>query len=145
MTHIRHDILDGRLKKIYERVEENQEPLLNGPETIVFGNDGTMYALTEDGFLVSLTHFKQEETNPALITAKVNMVADLGMGRPLGGKFKDDILYIADAHLGLTRLKNPGRGNNKVELVASRVLDQGKWTQILYANDVAVGPKVNTI
>lgn len=70
-------------------------------------------------------------------------VADLGMGRPLGGCFtNNNTLYIADAHLGLTRLSSPGA---KVELVASRVMDQGQWTQILYANDVVVGPKTGRV
>jgi hypothetical protein len=153
---------DGRLTKIYELLEEgnnSEEPKLKGPETVVFDNDGTMYALTEDGFLVSLTDFREEQrqndeaaavrtiTN-AIITATVTTVANLGVGRPLGGKFDaDNNLYIADAHLGLTRLRDPRNtsNNNKVELVASRVFDEGKWTQLLYVNDVCVGPKSGMI
>lgn len=139
---------DGRTRKIYERLNEGDEPLLKGPETVMFDNRGIMYALTEEGFLVSLTDFEAENSKTkdatdevkSALTAKVDLIADLGVGRPLGGKFdQDNTLYIADAHLGLTRLKDPGRGS-KVELVASRVFDEGKWTQILYANDVAVGP-----
>ena len=118
---------------------------MKGPETIVFGNDGTMYIMTEEGFLVSITDL-QEGDDGITVTAKTTEIADLGMGRPLGGKFsKDNTLYMADAHFGLTRLKNPGDKGAKVELVASRVLDQGEWTQILYANDVAIGPKTGMV
>ncbi len=103
-----------------------------------------MYIMNEEGFLVSITDFVDQEDG-ITITAKTNIVADLGMGRPLGGQFaEDNTLYIADSHLGLTRLRNPGSGS-KVELVASRVFDQGEWTQILYANDVAVGPESGTV
>jgi sugar lactone lactonase YvrE len=137
-------ILDGKVKKIYERLEQGQKRLMTGPETIVFGNDGTMYSLTEEGFLVSLSEF-EEKDDGVTITAKSKVVADLGMGRPLGGRFDaQDTLYLADAHLGLTRLKSPGSGS-KVELVASRVFDEGKWTQIMYANDVAIGPTTGLV
>lgn len=109
-----------------------------------------MHALTEDGFLVKLTDFREEEEytgdGTKVIKATVETVADLGMGRPLGGKFdSDNTLYIADAHLGLTRLKDHKSGHGKVELVASRVFNQGNWTQILYANDVAIGPKTGLV
>jgi hypothetical protein len=135
---------DGRLKKIYERIEPGGERLLKGPETVVFGKDGTMHALTEEGFLVKLTDF-EDQGDGITSTAIVSVVADLGVGRPLGGKFsKGNTLYIADAHLGLTRLRNPGSGS-KVELVASRVFDEGRWTQILYANDVVIGPKTGLV
>jgi sugar lactone lactonase YvrE len=117
---------------------------MTGPETIVFGNDGTMYTMTDEGSLVSLSEF-EEMDDGFTITAKSNVVADLGMGRPLGGRFDaQGTLYLADAHLGLTRLKNPGSGS-KVELVATRVFDEEKWTQILYANDVAIGPKTGIV
>jgi sugar lactone lactonase YvrE len=94
---------------------------------------------------VSLVEF-EEKDDGVTITAKSKVVADLGMGRPLGGRFDaQGTLYIADAHLGLTRLKNPGSGSSKVELVASRVFDQEQWTPILYANDVAVGPNTGMV
>jgi hypothetical protein len=132
-------VLDGKLTKIHERLAENEESLLKGPETILFDNHGKMFALTEEGFLVSITDFEAEPNNK--VTAKVSRVADLGFGRPLGGRFdKDGTLYIADAHLGLTRLKHPIE-ENKVELVASRVFDNGNYSQILYANDVVIGSK----
>lgn len=135
---------DGKLTKIYERFSENEEALLKGPETVVFDNVGVMYALTEEGFLVSFTDLqKVPDTNK--MTAKVTKVAELGFGRPLGGRFDNDgTLYIADAHLGLTRLKHPIH-ENKVELVASRVFDNGEYSQILYANDLVIGPKTGTL
>jgi sugar lactone lactonase YvrE len=76
------------------------------------------------------------------VTAKVNFVKDLGIGRPLGGKFSPDgqTLYIADAILGLTRLKNPHDPASKVELVSNAVMDDGVMTPILYADDVDIGP-----
>ena len=123
---------------------------MTGPETIVFGNDGTMYTLTDEGFLVSFSEF-EEKDDGITITATSTVVADLGMGRPLGGRFDaHGTLYLADAHLGLTRLKNPGSAaagssSSKVELVASRVFDEGKWTQIMYANDVAIGPTTGLV
>ena len=135
---------DRKLKKIYERLQEGQQPLMKGPETVVFGNDGTLYVLTEDGFLVSLTDFEDGNDNMTIM-ASSKLVAYLGIGRPLGGKFNaDNTLYIADAHLGLARLKNPG-SESKVELIASRVFDEGKWTKINYANDVAIGPKTGMV
>jgi hypothetical protein len=74
----------------------------------------------------------------------VTKVAD-GFGRPLGSRFdKDGTLYIADAHLGLTRLKHPIH-ENKVELVASRVFENGKYSQILYANDLVIGAKTGAL
>ena len=117
---------------------------MKGPESVVFGNDGTMYVMNEEGFLVCLSGF-QEKNDGVTIAAKTKIIANLGPGRPLGGSFSPDgALYVADAHLGLTRLSNL-TDDSKVELVASRVFDQGKWSQIAYANDVAVGPKTGNV
>lgn len=71
--HLSHclSILDGKLKKIYERIPEGSDHILKGAETtVVFDNDGTMYALTEEAKLVQLTDFVEEEGSP-VITAKV--------------------------------------------------------------------------
>jgi hypothetical protein len=132
------------VSKIYERLaEDQQEPLMKGPETVIFDNKNVMYIMNEEGFLVSLSDFEEEGGDSIVIWAKSKIIADLGMGRPLGGYFAaDNTLYIADAHLGLIRLKNP---DSKVELVASRVFDQGSWSPILYANDVVVGPKTGLV
>ena len=170
--------LDGKLTKIYERKQQGGgEPLMKGPETILFSNDGTLIALTEEGKLISLTDFEEaaddeydNSTATKILTAKSTLVADLGVGRPLGGKFhpKENTVYVADAHLGLLRLKldeNDGNKNkknrnnkrnqatpadsqttkNKVELIASRVYDNGEWTQIKYCNDVVIGPKTGIV
>ena len=141
-----HSITDGKLKKIYERVPEGADPLLKGAETVVFDNRGTMYALTEEAKLVKLSDFEQVENSP-IITAKVTEVVYLGVGRPLGAKFASDgSIYIADPHLGLIRVKNVNDSQSKVELIASRVKDEnGTWSQILYANDVAIGPKTGMV
>jgi hypothetical protein len=121
-------------------VEKGKTRLLIGPETIVFGNDGTLFIMTEQSNLCSLTDFEKDEGGR--ITAKSTLVADLGVGRPLGGRFTfDNTLYIADVVLGLTRIKNPGNPKSKVELVASQVKDKGEWTRILFTDDVTIGPK----
>ena len=102
-----------------------------------------MFIMNEEGYLVSLSDFEEQGGGSVVTWAKSKIVADLGMGRPLGGSFgADNTLYIADAHLGLTRLKTL---DSKVELVASRVFDQGSWSPILYANDVVVGPKTGLV
>mmetsp|Transcript_15276 Transcript_15276/g.27669 ORF Transcript_15276/g.27669 Transcript_15276/m.27669 type:complete len:414 (-) Transcript_15276:74-1315(-) len=137
----------GKLSKIYERVPEGVEPLMKGPETVVFGNDGTMYVLTEDGNFVSLTDFEYKDDG-ITITAKTSLVVDLGMGRPLGGKIsKDDTLYAADTLLGLIQVQNVSdpRTRSKVQLVASKVMTDDGWSQILYADDVDIGSKSGII
>jgi hypothetical protein len=61
-------------------------PLLVNPETVIFGNDGTMYIINEDAKLVSLHDFQPlVEENPTILTATAIKVADLRHGRPLGG------------------------------------------------------------
>jgi hypothetical protein len=136
---------DGKFRRIYERVGEGKEPLLKGPETVVFDNDGGMYILSEEGFLVEIK-VDDGDNGGMNVLADTRVIANLGPGRPLGGKFDaENTLYLADAHLGLTRLRNPRSKHAKVELVASQVLDQGQQTQILYANDVAIGPKSGNV
>lgn len=128
---------------------------MKGPETVVFNSkDGTLHVLTEEALLVSLTDFQTEEkknddTEQATIqTAKATVVADLGMGRPLGGRFTPDgkTIYIADSLLGLIRVHEPNKfPQSKVELVANKVMDEGALTRILYANDVTIGPKTGKV
>jgi len=131
-----------KLKKIYER---GNKGILKGPETVIFDPKGNMYVLTEDANLVKLFDFKLSEEDPMVITADVSIVADLGVGRPLGGKFTYDgkYLYIADTLQGLMRVEF---GRNKfpiVELVASR--DDVNGVQFLYADDVDIGPKTGHV
>lgn len=133
-----------KLKKIVERADESGQKLLVGPETVVFDKYGSMYILSEDAMLVKLTDFDEDEKDPDLISAKATIVADLGIGRPLGGKFADDgSLYVADAILGLTRVQFMSHITKPIEavvtLVANRVTSDR--SQILYADDVDIGPK----
>ena len=110
----------------------------------MFDNDGTMFGLTEDANLVKISDF--ESVSSEIFTAKTTLVADLGIGRPLGGKFSaDNTLWIADAVLGLTRLRDPSNPKSKVEIVATKVLDDGVWTRLGFPDDVAVGPKTGMI
>jgi sugar lactone lactonase YvrE len=136
----------GRTKRIYERLENGDEPLMKGAETVVFGKDGTMYVLTEEANLLSLTDFEDDEDG-VTITAKADVVKDLGAGRPLGAKFTMDgkTLYIADTLLGLTRVQNVKDPTSKVEIVASGVMDGGRMSKFLYTDDVCVGPKTGKI
>jgi hypothetical protein len=87
--------------KIFEPIEQVGEGYLKGPETVMFGKDGTMYIMNKEGVLVSITDFLDQEDR-ITITSKTNIFADLRMGRPLGGQCaKDNTLYIADYHLML--------------------------------------------
>lgn len=139
----------GKLTKIYERVEDEGTPrLLVGPETIIFDNDGIMYTLTEQSKLVSITDFQQKrEDDPSIKTAKVTEVADLGIGRPLGGKFDSgSCLYFADVLKGLCRICLDQKPKPVVELVASRCqLEDGTWSDVTYADDVDIGPKTGHV
>lgn len=152
-TNVSLRLSSGNVVKIYERIEEDREPLLIHPETIVFDNQGTMYIMNENAQLVSITDIKQKTDNDNLhnpiYTAKTTEIADLGVGRPLGGKFDmHGCLYFADALQGLARICLPSVGESSssakpvVELIASRVrLEDGTWSPINYANDVDIGPK----
>jgi len=166
-----------KLTKIYER-ESSHKRLLKGPETpIVDPDTGILYVLTEEANLVSLTDFQpipiqkpQSSTAKAShVSAKATLIADLGVGRPLGAAFAKDkdnktIIYVADTLAGLLRVSNLNSNNDgpdatstarptsnkpKVELVASSFQEtngiNGQTTtttsrRILYANDVDVGP-----
>ncbi len=129
---------DGKLTKIFERVEPGQSPLMKGTETIFFDDNGIMYATTEQGNLISLTDMETDDGGK--ITTKATIIQDLGNGRPLAGKFLGDTLYVADAMLGLTRVRNVFDSRSKVEIVVSTVIDEGKETRIHFADDVAVAP-----
>jgi len=138
----------AKLSKIYERVPKGKRPLVNGPETPVINPvTGKLFVLTEDGNLVSLTDFEEAEpsSHAQIKTAKATVAMNLGVGRPLGGKFTKDgkTLYIADTLLGLLRVKNLEDEDyqSKVEIVASSVVDtHGIETKLNYANDVDIGP-----
>jgi hypothetical protein len=135
-------ILDGKLQKIFERVEKDKPRLLKGPETVFFDDNGVMYTTTDDANLITLTDFQTEADGK--ITAKTTLLADV-VGRPLGAKFTGDTLYMADAALGLTRIRNPHDPKSKLELVATTVKDGGKETRIQFADDLAIGPKTGMV
>jgi len=135
----------GKLQKIFERREEGRKPLMIGPETVVVGNQGEIFVLTEEAKLVQLTNLETQADGVTVMATAVE-VMNLGMGRPLGGAFTPDgTLYIADTLLGLIRVKNPQDPRAKVELVASRVKVDGQWSQIHYCNDLKVGPKTGKV
>jgi Strictosidine synthase len=130
---------DGKLRKIYERIPEGKEPLMKGSETVVFGNNGTMYVMSETAKLVKLVDFEYQDDGVSIFATAIE-VLDLGIGRPLGGTFAPDgTLYIADFILGLVCVKHPEQAGTKVELVASRVMVDGRWSPINFADDVTVG------
>lgn len=134
--------IDGKLQKIFERVEKDKTKLLKGPETVFFDNNGIMYTTTDDANLISLTDFQKEDGK---ITAKTTWIANV-VGRPLGGKFTSDgTLYMADAALGLTRIRNPRDPKSKLEVVATTVQDGATVTRIQFADDLAVGPKTGKV
>lgn len=116
---------------------------MKGTETIFFDDNGTMYATNENGKLISITdiHTDSEGTT----SAKATVVKNLGTGRPLAGKFLGDTLYVADAALGLTRVKNVSDPSSKVEIVASSVIVDGKESRITFADDVAVAPNTGMV
>jgi Strictosidine synthase len=121
---------------------------LHGPETVVFGNDGSMYILSEDANLVKIHDLQPVAEDGVTIQASATIVADLGMGRPLGGRFtpKGNTLYIGDSVLGLTRIQNIKDRKSKLEIVARTVVDRhGISTPILYADDVTIGPKTGKV
>jgi hypothetical protein len=116
---------------------------LKGPETVFFDKNGVMYFGNENGNLVAMTDF--ETASDGTSTGKTTLVADLGPGRPLSGKFSGDTLYIADAVLGLTRIRNISDPTTKVEIVASTVIDDGLSSRLLFVDDVAIGPKTGAV
>jgi len=150
----------GKTQKIYA----DDKNKMKGPETIVFGNDGTLYILTEDAFLVQLTDMQTSKENGVIVNATATVVRDLGPGRPLGGKFvptsaatqsknkqqqqqQRNTLYIADTLLGLTRIQNVLDPKSKLEIVVRSVTDdeEGIASPLRYTNDVAIGPKTGRV
>lgn len=140
---------DGKLKRIFERIDDDsyQERLLKGPETIFFDPDGNMYTINHDANLIQVTDIQPTGTDHEF-TANTTLVADVGVGRPLGATFTPDgsTTYMSDMVLGLTRIRNPHDPLSKVELVASSVVDDnGVKTRINLADDVIVGPKTGLV
>lgn len=142
-------VTDGKLQKIFERVQPGQTPWMKGPETPFFDPNGVMYVTTVDSKLLTLTDLEALDDGVTILATAAE-VAYLGGGRPLAGAFHpaDGSLYITDLHLGLLRLKpKPNGGFSKVELVASRVVDPAtsSWSPLRYVNDLAIGPKTGLV
>jgi len=149
----------GRTKKIVERDATDATTLVRKPETVlVEPRSGTIYLMTEESMLVKLTDLKEEEEDlasdgTAVITARATYVRDLGLGRPVGGKFSPDgkTLWIADGVLGLVRIRNvEDARNNKPEVVLSHIVEEApdgtrRRTPIAFADDVCVGPKTGKV
>ena len=144
-TNVSLRLSQGKLTKIYERVEEGNSALLIGPETIIFDNDAVMYTLTEQAKLVSITDFTHKDSHS--VTAKVTEVADLGIGRPIGGKFDSgSCLYFADVLKGLCRICLDKKPKPVVEIIASRFkLEDGSTSDVTYADDVDIGPRTGHV
>jgi len=144
-------------QKIFQRFDggddgERKFSLILGPETVILDPDGTIFVIPVHAQLLQLTDLEPlPKRTEKRLTAKVTLVVrDLGGGRPLGARFTRDgeYLYIADAHLGLTRIRNPKNDPHaKVEIVASKVHvpETGEWSQIRYSNDVSIGPKTGKV
>lgn len=91
----------------------------HGPEDIAFGFDGLLYAGTRDGKVISF----QADGSDRRVFAETG-------GRPLGLDFAGGFLYVANAELGLQRIRKDGR-----VVVLSDSVD---GSAIGYADDVAV-------
>eukprot|EP00523_Entomoneis_sp_CCMP467_P004509 CAMPEP_0168755664 /NCGR_PEP_ID=MMETSP0724-20121128/20192_1 /TAXON_ID=265536 /ORGANISM="Amphiprora sp., Strain CCMP467" /LENGTH=428 /DNA_ID=CAMNT_0008804299 /DNA_START=269 /DNA_END=1552 /DNA_ORIENTATION=- len=134
----------GRTKLIYGRGED--KGLIQGPETAVMNpKDGTMYLLTNEGNLLSMTDLRHNNSKH-IMTGQVNFVRDVGNGRPLSGKFASNgkTLYMSDAVMGLTRISDIFNPRSKVEIVASSVRDEdgaggSRVSPLRYVNALCIG------
>ena len=129
----------GKLKLIHERVQKGKEPLLFGPETIIFHDDGSMYCFSKYGKLLKLENLQPSEHDPNKLLVDAKEIA-LSVGAPLGGKFipESNILYFADATLGLCRIDVSSK-HPTIEIVATKVkLPDGTYSRLLYLDDVTV-------
>jgi len=130
----------GNLKKIFERVREGEDPLLLGPETVVFSDDLNMYTFSREGRILKLENFTETADDSGTIYADVVEIAR-SVGAPLGGQFApgSKMLYFADALLGLCRI-DLSKEEPKIESVVTKVQTaDGKWSPILFADDVDIG------
>ena len=151
-----------RVLKIFDNAANDdnatsRKSRIKGTETIVVDPTakGTIYAMTEEAKLIRVSNVANDSYGNTA-TATIEVVHDLGNGRPLGGAFTADgqTLWIADAALGLMRLRNPTNPQSKVELVVSSVVtndddDDGssssKVSKLAYTNDVTIGPQTGKV
>lgn len=146
----------GKLIKIFPR---NDSPTLQGSETIIFDQEGQMYGMNKHSELIHFTNllpkkksFIETNKNGNTWLADVNVVANLGLGRPLGGKFcihnnkegNRKMLYFADSVMGLGRI-DLEKNHPKVEIVATHVFHKGKNIPLHFVDDVDIGGKTGHI
>lgn len=100
-------------------------PSSQGPEDTALGSDGRIYSGLADG---SIVRFSLENIDT------IETLVNTG-GRPLGLKFHNDRLYIADAFMGLIYIDNAtSDGNHKVELAA----DKSNGEPMLFVDDLDI-------
>lgn len=155
------------------RTYQIRAPGIVGPETVLLWRD-RVFLLTETAQLLELTDLPTKQQEQELLTlnyiqedgtnenshyvwnATSVVRKNLGIGRPLGGRFHANTLYIADAVLGLTQLKNVDNPDSFVELLTNQVTVLKKSTKrnatyaqvnspLLFVNSVAVGPVTKKI
>ena len=91
----------------------------HGPEGVTIGFGGLLYSGTAGGKIIS---FHADGSD-------LQVFADTG-GRPLGIEFAGGFLYVANAYLGLQRIRKDGR--------VVTLVDEFDGQPIAYANDLAV-------
>ncbi len=91
----------------------------HGPEDVTIGFGGLLYSGTEDGNIIS---FHADGSD-------LQVFAETG-GRPLGIEFAGGFLYVANAYLGLQRIRQDGR--------VVTLADEFDGQPIAYADDVAI-------
>jgi hypothetical protein len=146
----------------HRRTYKLQAPGIQGSETI-FTWRNRLFGLNEQAQLLELTDLPtpaQEhdmlQAGGTIWNASSVIHKNLGMGRPLGGYVQGDTLYVADAVLGITQLKQFDQPNSLVELVTNQVSVLKKlkkrdtdYTEVtspvLLANSVTVGPITHKI
>lgn len=146
---------DGHKKK-------KTRKLIAGTETMVFDAKGDMYAMNQYGQLIRVEDVRGDDdgssSNATTATADVTAIRRLGRGRVLSGRFADDgTLWMADAVLGLTRLRDPSDPRSKVELVADAVVvvdntdddakdeDTSRPSPLRFVDDLDIGPRTGRI
>ena len=98
-----------------------------------------MYCFSKYGKLLKLENIQPSEHDPNKLLVDVKEIAR-SVGAPLGGKFipESNILYFADATLGLCRI-DVSSTHPTIEIVATKVkLPNGTYSRLLYVDDVTV-------
>ena len=129
----------------------------------MFDQDGEMYAMTEHSDLIHVTNisplekskskkkrkkkdYDLEDESGNIFVSDTQIIAKLGMGNPLGGKFdynkEKKTLYFADSVMGLCRI-HISDDNPKVELVATH--NQKDGSPLTFVDDVDIGRKTGHI